>query len=143
VKYFLSWFLCVGFLRLNFGGGGSSSASMSTTNNLDKRLVVGDSALGITSDNSTLTLNMLDAGAIKGALDTVNMSNSIAGDGYARLISAAENMFNTSQGLIGQTQKSVADAYSIATTDKAGTIDNRTIIVLAVAGAAALFAFRK
>jgi hypothetical protein len=143
VKYFLSWFLCVGFLRLNFGGGGSSSASMATTNNLDKRLVVGDSALGITSDNSTLTLNMLDAGAIKGALDTVNMSNSIAGDGYARLISATENMFNTSQGLIGQTQKSVADAYSIATTDKAGTIDNRTIIVLAVAGAAALFAFRK
>ena len=116
---------------------------MSTTNNLDKRLVVGDSGLGITSDNSTLSLNMLDAGAIKGALDTVNMSNSIAGDGYARLISAAENMFNTSQGLIGQTQKSVADAYSIATTDKAGTIDNRTIIVLAVAGAAALFAFRK
>ena len=143
MKYFLSWFFCIGFLRLNFGGGGSSSASMSTTNNLDKRLVVGDSALGITSDNSTLTLNMLDAGAIKGALDTVNMSNSIAGDGYARLISAAENMFNTSQGLIGQTQKSVADAYSIATTDKAGTIDNRTIIVLAVAGAASHFAFRK
>lgn len=55
---------------------------------------------------------------------------------FEQLIDTGREMFNTTQGLIGQTQQSVADAYSMAQTDAKGTIDNRTIIVLALAGVA-------
>lgn len=124
------------------GGGGSRSSSAQTTNNTDKRLAV-ESGIGVSADNSQVSVNVTDGGIVSRALQTVDLSNATNAEGFTQLLDAAENMFNTSEGLIGQTQKAVADAYSQAQTDKAGTIDNRTIIVLAVAGAAAVFALRK
>jgi hypothetical protein len=117
------------------GGGGSSSSSAQTTNNVDKRLVVGD-GLGVTADNSSVSVNVTDGGIVSRALTTVELSNASLGEGYDKLIDTAAAMFDQSQGLIGQTQKSVADAYSQAQTNVSGTIDNKTITVLAIAGAA-------
>jgi hypothetical protein len=101
----------------------------------------------VSADNSTvgLTINntTTDAALFSRALNTVDLSNATNAEGFTQLLDAAGNLFDRGEGLIGQTQKSVADAFSQAQNDKAGTIDNRTIIVLAVAGAAALFAFRK
>ncbi len=126
------------------GGGGSSSSSAQTTYNTDKRLAVGDGGLGVSADNSSVEVNVMDGGIVTRALETVDISNASLGEGYERLIGAAEVMFNQSQGLIGQTQKSVADAYEVAQGNAAGAIDNRTITVLAIAGAAVAFAaFRK
>lgn len=140
-------------------GGDSSSSSSNTTNNYDKRVVTQD-GFGLSGDNNAVSLtttnttNVLDAGAIKSAftfsgdtvgraLDSVDTSNATLAEGYGALIEAADNLFDRGEGLIGQTQKAVADAYSLAQNDKAGTIDNRTIIVLAAVGAVALFALRK
>ena len=125
-------------------GGDSSSSSSNTTNNYDKRVVTND-GFGLSGDNNMVS--MLDGGAIKSAftfssdtvgraLDSIDASNATLGDGYNALINAGQN-------LIGQTQKAVADAYGQAQADKNGTIDNRTIIVLAAVGAAAVFALRK
>ena len=149
MKFFINWLCCVGFLRLNFGSS-SSAASSSNTYNTDKRLVV-DSGIGVSADDSTVTLNVMDGGAIEqafgfgnSALDTVDLNNAMTAEGFTQLIEAATDIFNTGQSLIGQTQKSVADAYSQASTDKNQTIDNRTIIVLAGAAAAtAAFIYRK
>lgn len=63
--------------------------------------------------------------------------------GFNALIATAKDIFNQGQNLIGTTQKSVADAYSQAQTDKAGTIDNRTIIVLAAAAVVGLYLLNK
>lgn len=140
-------------------GGDSSSSSSNTTNNYDKRVVTQD-GFGLSGDannvalTTTTTNNVLDAGAIKGAftfstdtvgraLDSIDASNATLGDGYGALIEAADNLFDRGESLIGQTQKAVADAYGQAQADKNGTIDNRTIIVLAAVGAAAVFALRK
>lgn len=125
------------------GGGGGSSSSSSTTQNFDKRLAVGDGGAGITGDNSSIAINVLDGGIVSRAMDTVDLSNAIGREGFTKLLDTASLMFNKSESLIGQTQKSVADAYSQAQTDKAGAIDQKTIIVLAVAGAVAMFALRK
>ena len=118
-------------------GGGSSSSSSNTTNNYDKRVVTQD-GFGLSGDNNTvsMTTTTLDGGAIKSAFDFASASNATLGGGYDALINAGQN-------LIGQTQKAVADAYGQAQADKNGTIDNRTIIVLAAVGAAAVFALRK
>lgn len=142
------------------GGGGGSSSSSTTTQNIDKRIAVGDGGIGASADNSTVTINSTDGGLVARALDSVDRGNAINGegftalldasssnfeqvvgansDGFSQLIDTASRLFTQGENLIGQTQKSVADAYSQAQNEKAGTIDNKTIIVLAVAGAAAL-----
>lgn len=141
--------------------GGKSSSSQATSN-YDKRVAVQD-GIGISGDGNgvsinttnTSTTNVMDGGivsrgldtvdkTISGALDAVNMSSATNAEGFSSLLKAAEGLWTQGQSLIGQTQKSVADAYIQANTEAKGTIDNKTIIVLAVAGAAALaFASKK
>lgn len=130
-----------GYFTCYFGGGGGSSSSANTTNNIDKRLALSQGAIGASGDNNTITVT--DSGIVSRALDTVDKSNAIQGEGLDSLIKAGQDLFNQSQNLIGQTQKSVADAYEQANLNAKGAIDNRTIIVLAVAGVAGLFALRK
>lgn len=156
----LQWLWAVfswGFLPLYFGGK-SSSAQSSTTNNFDNRVAVQDGIGLANSSGNALTINstttLTDAGSIKEAFkfsgdtvgrafDSVEVANATLGSGYESLIDAATEVFNRGQGLIGQTQQAVADAYSQAQTDKASTIDNRTLIALAVAGVASVFFFSR
>lgn len=124
--------------RLYFGGGGGSSSSSNTTNNADKRISAGAGGVGVSGDQSNVTIT--DSGIVTRALNSVDISNVLASDNFGKLMDSATKMFNTSEGLIGQTQKSVADAYSAASTDKAGAIDQKTMIVLGVAAAAVVIA---
>lgn len=146
------------------GGGGDSESSQSSSN-YDQRVAVQD-GIGLSgSSGNTISVQTVDAQIVGKALDSVNVSNALGADNFSKLLKTSGDMFgqslksnesvysqslnamtkvfNEGQGLIGQTQKAVADAYSMAQNDKAGTIDNRTIIVLAVAGAAALVAMNK
>lgn len=139
---------------------GSKSSSTQATNNYDQRVAVQD-GVGISGDRNSITSstttnttnNITDAGivsrglqtvdtSISKALESVNMNNATNAQGFEKLLGAAESLWQRGEGLIGQTQKSVADAYAMANTDAKGSIDNKTIIVLAVAGAAA-FAFAR
>lgn len=142
-------------------GGDSESRSSQDTNNYDQRVAVQDgigfsgSSNNALSLNTTTTNNITDAGIVSRGLDTVddtitralnsvNLNNATNAEGFQSLLSAADSLWNRGEKLIGQTQQSVADAYRTANTDGKGTIDNKTIIVLAVAGAAALaFSRRK
>lgn len=119
-------------------GGSSSSSSRQTTNNTDKRLVTGEGSVGISSENSDISVNVetVDGAIVARALDSIDKNNAILGEGL-------DALFTKGEGLIGATQKAVADAYGQAQTDAKGTIDNRTITVLAVAGVAALWAFNR
>ena len=105
---------------------------------------VGFSASNNNNIQTSSVYNITDGGIVKDALNAVNISTAVNGDGFTKLLDVTQNIFNRSEGLIGQTQKSVADAYSQAQTDAKGTIDNRTIMVIAVAGMAAFaYANRK
>lgn len=128
------------------GGGGGSSSSASTNTNMDNRVAVQDgiglsnssgNSLGVHTTNVT---NITDGGIVARALQTVDVNNATNAEGFSQLLAAAEGLFNRGENLIGLTQKHVADAYSQATTDKAGTIDNRTMIVLAVVAGVAIVA---
>jgi hypothetical protein len=149
------------------GGGGGSKSSQSSAN-YDQRVAVqdgiglsGSSGNTITASSST-HYNITDGGIVTrglqsvdsafagmlettektyaGALDAVRINNATNADSFTKMLDMAGDMFKRSEGLIGQTQKSVADAYSMAQADAKGTVDNRTIMVIAVAGIAA-FAF--
>lgn len=123
---------------------GNSSSNASSTNNIDRRLVTGEGSLGVAGDSNVVTVNSLDEGIVTKALETVQVNDALGQEGFSKLLTVAENLFNQGQGLIGQTQAAVADAYSQAQTDAKSTIDNRTIVVLGVAAAAVgIFAIRK
>lgn len=117
------------------GGGGGSSSSSSSTTNVDKRMAVGDGGIGASAENSTVTINSVDGAIVARALDTVDVANATAGHGLDALLNAADKLFSRGQGLIGQTQQAVAQAYDQAAQTKQGTIDNKTIVVLGVAAA--------
>lgn len=121
------------------GGGGGSSSSQASSN-YDNRVAVQDGIGLSASSGNTISVQTVDAEIVGKALDSVNIGSALGAENFSKLLDVQKEMFNSSQGLIGQTQKAVADAYGQAQNDKAGTIDNRTIIVLAVAGAAALVA---
>ncbi|CDN87489.1 hypothetical protein [Hydrogenophaga intermedia] len=105
-------------------GGSSKSANTSE----DNRVTAG--SVGISGAGNAVQIT--DGGLVSRGLDTVDLSIANLGEGYADLIDAAHNIFTQGQSLIGQTQKSVADAYAQAEADKSGALDQRTIIVLAV-----------
>lgn len=139
-------------------GGRSSSSSAATTNNQDNRVAVQD-GIGLSASNNN-TISITDGGIVSRGLDTVdlgiaattealqtttakafdavNLTSANNADSFTRLLETAEGLFSTGENLLTKTQQSLVQAYSQAEADKGGTIDNRTVIVLAVAGAATL-----
>lgn len=112
-------------------GGRSTSASSSQ----DRKVTAG--TVGVSGDGNSISIT--DGGLVSRSLDTVDLAlDKVVGTGFTQLLEKSE-------GLIGQTQKLVADAYAQADANKSQTIDNRTIIVLALAAAAvlAVYAYRK
>lgn len=99
------------------GIGGSSKSSTASN---DNRVTAG--TIGISGSGNVVT----DGGIVARALDTVDLSNALGFEGFTKLLDAGES-------LIGQTQKSVADAYAAAEDNKAGALDNRTILILGIA----------
>lgn len=76
-----------------FGGDSSTSSAQTTTNNTDKRLVVSDYGIGLSSDSSTVNITTTDQGAMyssfqfgKKALDTVDVNNAMNGANYESLL---------------------------------------------------------
>lgn len=126
-------------------GGGDSQTTQATINT-DRRNAV-QNGIGVTGDGNVLSVNVTDGGATRKALeanatvtaralDSVDTSNALLNNGYARLIDASTEVFDRGQSMIGQTQQMVGDAWRSANTDGKGTIDNKTIIALVVAAGA-------
>ncbi len=97
--------------------GGSSKSSTASN---DNRVTAGE--IGISGSGNIVT----DGGLVSRALDTVDLSNALGWEGFQALLDKGES-------LIGQTQKSVADAYAAAEDNKSGALDNRTILILGIA----------
>lgn len=127
------------------GGGGSSSSNSTSTQTTDKRMVV-DNGIGISSDSSTVNVTTLDAGIVSKALDTVAAADATSGAGFSQLLGLADKLFTGAGSMIEKTQNaSLAQLETInaAAADQQGTIDQKTMIVLAVAAAGAFVLSRK
>lgn len=105
----------------------SSSSTSYTTNNIDKRLVVGEDGTGVSADNSTVTLNIerLDADLIGQALDFASEANAVTRDGTIEVLSTGRDMFTAAMQRVG-------DAYSKAQNDAKGSIEQKTVILVAL-----------
>lgn len=127
------------------GGGGSSSSTASTTTNTDKRIAIQD-GIGISSDTSTVNVQTLDAGIVNKALDTVSVADASNAQGFTQLLSLADKFMQGAGEIITTTQATTmaqVGALSTAQNDSRGTIDQKTMIALAVAGVGAIWAFNR
>ncbi|HJV24565.1 MAG TPA: hypothetical protein VJ673_02715 [Aromatoleum sp.] len=123
----------------------SASGQKSNAAGAGAILVPGDRNL--ISTNTTTNYQTIDAGSVQMAGDTISKAldvvagaDATAGDGFERVITLAGDMMDAGRQMVADTQQAALSAYSQATTEKAGTIDNKTIIVLGIAGAAVAFA---
>lgn len=83
--------------------------------------------------------------SIGAASSTLDKAFSFARDadvsaraGFDKLLNLGASMFDTSAKAVNKAQDMTAAAYSAATAEKAGALDNKTILILGLAGAAAL-----
>jgi len=122
----------------------SSSNSTTTNNNIDRRQVVAEGAVGISTDGSTVNMTMqsMDAGIVTKALDTVAQADATAGQGFSQLLTLADRVITGAGGIIQATQQTTDKQMDIVATtanDAKGAIDQKTIMVgIGVAGAVAI-----
>jgi hypothetical protein len=121
----------------------SKSKSSSSTVNNDKRVVADGGSLGVSGDS--VTVNVSDQQAIQGALQFAEGANAIAGTSYEKLLDVASGIFEGAATAVSKAQDQTASAYQTAVAEKSGTVDNKTIMVvaLAAAGVMALKAAKK
>lgn len=127
------------------GGGGSKSSSSTTTStqNTDKRQVVDNQSVGVSSDSSTVNVTMTDLGAIDAALAMLNNGGVGLRDSFDKVIGLADTLLKGSLSAMKETNAVVSQAYETAQTTTNGAIDQKTMIVLAGAAAAAFIFGRK
>jgi hypothetical protein len=99
------------------------------------------------SGNTTITnTSMSDSGAIKAAFDFAIGNNATNGQGFDKLLTTAAELTKTTQdnatSLANRFTDNVAQAWDTAKTTTPGGIDNKTMIILGVAAAAALVAMK-
>lgn len=148
----------------------SSSDTITETNYTDRRLVnesglvatEGASVWSNTNVVNNTNVQALDADIVKKALDTVAASDATNGEGFSRLLESADRLFSNTNGttldildaaermfnrttdaassMAGSYTQDVLQGISRTTADRTGSIDQKTMIVLGVAGAVALVA---
>lgn len=116
---------------------GSYSSNYTSTEVTDKRLAV-ESGWGVTADNSTVTIQSADPRIVQSAMDAVSIANATAGDGFARLLQTTERLFAGGQAATVDAVQSAVTAAS----ESRGVFDQKSIIILAVAGLVALVMIR-
>ena len=126
------------------GSSSSKSASTTTYSNTDKRGVADNGAFLVTGDGNALDVRVesVDADIAKAAFAAVTAADAAGAEGFGQLLDLAGELFAGAGQMVEGTQAAALNAYSNATTEKAGTIDNKTIIVLGVAAAVALIAVK-
>lgn len=117
------------------GGGGDSSSSSSqatSTTNLDKRQVVDNGGLGVSSDSSTVnvTTNSLDIGAIGKAIELSKASLTAANQNFSDVVGMSKtstteanksfsNLLDLSENSFSAANKNFSDVMDMSLTSTA------------------------
>jgi hypothetical protein len=119
----------------------SSANQTTTTNNIDKRIVT-ERGL-IATEGATVNYTGLDADIVGKALDTVQINDAQNGEGFTKLLSLADKVISGTGELLNKGQDQVLQAAQSVQAEKQGSIDQKTIMILGVAAAAAFAVSRR
>lgn len=88
------------------------------------------------STSVSLTQTSTDYGAIDAAMQFAGKTvDAVAGQGFEALLDLAEGLFERASAAQADAMGAVSAAYAQADADKAGSIDNRTLLILAAVAA--------
>jgi hypothetical protein len=125
--------------------GKSSSASSanqsSQTTNTDRRIVTDKGV--VATDGAVINYTGLDADVAKAAFDTVQIADAQNGEGFGKLLSLADKIISGGGAMLTKGQDQVLQAAQSVQAEKQGSIDQKTIMILGVAAAAAFAMSRK
>jgi len=115
----------------------SKSSQATTTQNYDQRIVADGGSLAFSgaSGNSVV---LTDYESTKSAFDFANVLAQSGEKSFDKLLDTATGLFEGAASAVSRAQDQTAEAYKQAIETRQGTIDNKTITVIAVAGAAAM-----
>ena len=123
-----------------FSSSKSANTANNTTNNFDNRVVADGGSIGLSGGTGS-SFNVMDGGITSRALDSIDKTFQLISDsgaaGLSSILSLQKTMFEKSTDqattMAGTVEKNVLEAYRNAASDATNTIDNKTIIALAVA----------
>lgn len=123
-----------------YDGGDSTSNTTNHTYNNDNRVDSSNGGFGV-SGGSASVFNITDGNVVARGLDSLDKNFKLVNDsgaaGLSALLGLQRDMFSKSTqqatDMAGTVEKNVLEAYRNAASDATGTIDNKTIIALAVA----------
>jgi hypothetical protein len=120
-------------------GGRSSSSSNQATNtyNTDKRIANDGGFVAQDGGVINATIQSVDKDIISKALDTIGMADATNGESFGALLTLADKVITGGGELLATGQQQVLSSLQTLQTEKQGSIDNKTIVLLAAAGAAA------
>lgn len=127
-----------------FFGGGSGGNSTSNTTSIDKRMVVDGQGVGVSSDSSTV--NLLDAGAFKQAVDFAAQSGTDAQKNFGLALQFAGNVYNSAFSVLDSARQGVAasgDLVAKAYDNAKGQGDQKTMLLVLAGAAIALVALNR
>lgn len=126
-------------------GGKSSSKSSAnqttTTNNVDNRIANGSGNALSNISGSTVNIQAVDAQIVNKALDTIAGADATNGEGFSQLLDLAGKIMSGGADLVAGSQETVLAATQAINADNKGTLDQKTIMVLAGAAAVSAIAF--
>lgn len=137
-----------GSCRYHDGGGSSSSSSSTsnqTTNQIDRRQVVDSNSVGVSSDTSTVTVNVLDQGAVAKALELVGASDLETGKSVSSVLGFAKDVFTSGLTVLDKASKHVEQQTQLVSTayDNAkGEGTQKNLVAAAALAAVAIVAVK-
>ena len=122
-----------------------------TTTLTDSRSSSYSSSSSVSDNDNIYTYNYsLDDKVAKDAFEFAKAADATSGQGFQGVLQLAERLFDGGRDLVEGARDAVTDAYKDAYTtstaaqvDKQGAIDQKTMIVIAGLGVAALWALKK
>lgn len=123
-------------------GGKSSSKSSAdqrtTTQNWDNRIVTESGIVAAGGSSIVANIESLDGEIVKKALDFAAEGSDDNSNNFAKLIEFGGELFGKGAAMLQTGQDTVLQAMQSAENDKRGAIDQKTVVVLGIAAAAAL-----
>jgi len=119
--------------------GSSSQADQTTkTENYDQRIVNESGIVAASGSSLVANIESIDGDVVNRALEFATASDASNAAGFGKLLDFAAKAFDTGASVIKTGQDQVLSAAQSVQNDKNGAIDQKTIVVLGIAAAAAL-----
>lgn len=128
---------CAGLQGLQISSDSGSSSSQST---IDQRTATQNGDAVSASGRGTVNITKTDNGAVAAALDTIKGSAVANGDAYEQLLKSTESLFAQNRQIFDRSQQTAVDSMAqlqAAANDRSGVLSEKTVILIALASAAA------